>query len=100
MNRTSDKGKDVEGLQQAIKQKDQSIISLIEKCEELSRSVDPKSPKTGDGTDIKMNELENCVSEKEAQIESLQQVMAEKIEQLQEKESEVQSLQEIVKSET
>ena len=94
----NDKGKEVEGLQQAIKQKDQSIISLIEKCEELSRSVDPKSPKTGDSTDVKTNELEKCLTEREAQIESLQQVMAEKIEQLQEKESEVQSLQEIVKS--
>ena len=94
----NDKGKEVEGLQQAIKQKDQSIISLIEKCEELSKSVDLKSPKTDDDTDTKMKELENCVTEREAQIESLQQVMAEKIEQLQEKESEVQSLREIVNS--
>ena len=95
----NDKRKEVESLQQAIKQKDQSIISLIEKCEELSRSVDPsKSPKAGDDTDTKMNELENSVTERDAQIESLQQVITEKIEQLQEKEREVLSLQEIVRT--
>ena len=94
----SSKDKEIENLQQAIKQKDQSIISLIEKCEDLSKASDSKSSRANEEADNEIAELENSVSEKDSQIESLQQIMAEKIEQVQVKESEVKSLQEIVKS--
>ena len=58
--------KEIGNLQQAIKQKDQSIISLIEKCEELSKSSESKSPRGAEEAfgKEKVDKLENIVSEK------------------------------------
>ncbi len=86
----------METLQLAVQQKDQSIISLMERCEEMAKTEASRenSPRTSDNKELelKLQELEKSVTDKDSQIESLQQMINAKMETLQTKENDLHSL--------
>ncbi len=86
----------METLQLAVQQKDQSIISLMERCEEMAKTEASResSPRPSDNKELEITiqELEKSVTEKDSQIESLQQMASAKMEILQAKENDLHSL--------